>query len=193
MVVTAALVSLALAAGTAEAQPAPVDQAPPYTLSGVREAAREAAARAAAPAEQAPPSTPPPTGPLARSAKQQPLKVETWSPSPPITLPSDDRLVTPSLAPHGPAWHQQFIAMTEPVYASSQYELLNNNERAVAVASSMGFALAVDGVSRLVQHLRGSYHDRQVRKIRREIDAETEALERVSGPVPASSDRVKRP
>jgi hypothetical protein len=178
MVVAAALVSLTVLATAPDAQQASADQAPPFTLSGVRHAT--AAVEPPIVQGEAVPPVPLPSRPLARSAQQQ-LNVETLSPPRPVTLPPGDRFVTPSLAPAGPAWHQEFRAMTVPAYAASEFELMGNSERAVAAASSVVFGLAVDGVSRLVQQWRSNHQHRKVEKLRRQIDDETAAVERLHG------------
>jgi hypothetical protein len=173
MVITAALISLVVVAAPAEPQPPP-DQPPAYTLSGVR----RAAAGAGPQADEATPAAVP-SKPLARSAAGQQLAVGTRVPKPAVTQGADDRFVTTSLAPMGSGWHQEFLDMTAPPYGSSPYDAMSNVQRVQGVASSMAFALAIDGIVRLVDHLRTSYHDRKVTKVRREIDAETAEVERI--------------
>ncbi len=81
MVLTAALIPLAVAVTPAAPQPPP-DQPPAYTLSGVRRAAAEAgtpgADQSAAPAQPADQ----PARPLVRRTPQGQINVETFVPPP---------------------------------------------------------------------------------------------------------------
>jgi hypothetical protein len=176
MVITAALISLAVMATPAEPQTPPPDQVPAYTLSGVRRAAARTEPK---PEEAEPSSTAVPSKPLTGSAERQRLTVETRTPQPASMPIPDDRFVTSSLAPMGSGWHQEFLDMTAPVYGSSPFDNMGNRERVTAVATSTAFGLAIDGVGRLVKHLRKAYREQKVNKVRREIDAETAEVERL--------------
>jgi hypothetical protein len=173
MVVALLLLSLALVATRSEAQSTAPDQKPPYSLAGVR----RAAADAETPGPDAAADEPQPARPLTRSAARQKIDVATWSPEPTLRLPQSDRLVTTSLAPAGTAWHQDFLAMTQRDYGASPFDMMGNAERAQAVATSAAFAVAIEGVSRLVQHFRTSYREGKVARVRREIDEETVLVE----------------
>jgi hypothetical protein len=163
------------AQATPQAQPSntPADQAPPFTLDGVR--------RAATLADQPSPDRPPPdpaqpAKPITKSAARQQIDVATWAPEPTFRPPHDDRTFTTSLAPNGPAWHQEFLAMTTPeLYSPFAY--MGNAERLEAVASSMAFAYVVNGLTRLVQALVHEQKSHKVEKVRREIDEETKLVE----------------
>ena len=96
-----------------------------------------------------------------------------------VKLPHDDRFVTTSLAPMGSAWHQQFLGMTQAEYGSSPFDMMGNAERVQAVASSVAFGAAIDGLGRLIQYARKSHRQGKVQKIRREIDEETAVVERL--------------
>jgi hypothetical protein len=189
MLAAVPLIALVLAAsplqarGTAEPQspsPAPgqapktpADQAPPFTLDGVR--------RAAVLADQPSPDQPPPdpaqpAKPITKSAARQQIDVATWAPAVTFRAPHDDRTFTTSLAPNGPAWHQEFLAMTTPeLYSPFAY--MGNAERLEAVASSMAFAYVVNGLTRLVQALVHEQKNHKVEKVRREIDEETKLVD----------------
>jgi len=169
------LLSLALVATPTEAQTATQpDQKPPYTLDGVRRAGRPAEKPAGT--DSADPVEP--AKPVTRSAAQQKIDIATWSPEPTIRLPQSEQLVTTSLAPVGPAWHQQFIAMTVPAYYGSPFDAMGNAERAQAVATSVAFAAAFEGATRLVKAAVRGYRNRKLDSLRREIDEETAIVER---------------
>jgi hypothetical protein len=168
----ALLIPVALIASQAEAQPPP-DPRPPYTLAGVR----RAATTGEKPVQDQAADDSQPSRPITRSAARQQIDVTTWSPEPTLRLPQSDRFVTASLAPAGSFWHQEFLAMNQREYGTSPFDMMGNAERAQAVATSMAFGLAIDGISRLVQQVLKSYHEGKVNKIRREIDAETAIVE----------------
>ena len=175
MVLTVALISLAVLAAPAEPQSAPPDQPPAYTLSGVR----RASVPAPAPSTEPVPSAPLPSKPLTHSAGQR-LNVESPPRGTPVPLPHDDRFVTASLGPLGPGWHQEFIGMTMPQEGSTPFGLMTTNgDRAVGMATSMAFALAIQEAVGLVGKLVGSYHEWKVSKLRKEIDAERLVMEQL--------------
>jgi hypothetical protein len=174
MPAAALLISVALLASQAEAQ-TPEDPRPPYTLAGVR----RAAGLGDKPAEDPAPDESRPARPLTRPAARQQIDIAAWSPAPTVRLPQSDRLVSASLAPTGPAWHHEFLGMTQRDYGASPYDMMGNAERVQALATSMAFGLAIDGISRLVQHALKSYREGKVNRIRREIDAETAIVEQL--------------
>ena len=180
MLTTVALVGFLCAAVPSAAQPPqPAGQAPPFTLDGVRRAAAAAEKPPEAPAETEPQDAPRPSRPLSRAAAKQQFDIQSWMPGSSVRLPHDDRLVTTSLAPAGSAWHQEFLAMTQLEYGASPFDMMGNAERVQAVATSMAFAAAIDGLGRLVHHVRKSYREGKIQKIRREIDEETAIVERL--------------
>jgi hypothetical protein len=172
-VVAVLLLALGLVATQSEAQTTAPDQKPPYSLAGVR----RAATAGEKPAQDAAADEPQPARPLTRSAARQQVDITTWSPEPTVSLPQIDRLVTASLAPAGPAWHQEFLGMTQRDYGASPFDMMGNAERVQALSTSTAFAVAIEGVSRLVQHLRTSYREGKVTRVRREIDEETALVE----------------
>jgi hypothetical protein len=172
-----ALAALALLAAQSAAQTPPPDAPPPYTLAGVR--------RAAAAADRPPPGGDPategaeqPTRPLWRSANQQKIAVATWAPEVTYRPPLDDRPVTPSLAPVGNYWHQEFLSTTTPDEVRAPFGMMGGADVA-AISSSVAFAFAFDQAVRLVQHLRKAHRQGKVDKLRRQIDEETALVEKL--------------
>jgi hypothetical protein len=179
MIAAVPLIALVLAAsplqaqGAAAPQPPSAAPAPPFTLDGVRRAAVLADQPSS---DQPPPDPAQPAKPISKSAARQQIDVATWAPEPTFRPPHDDRALTTSLAPNGPAWHQEFLAMTTPeLYSPFAY--MGNAERLEAVASGMAFAYVVNGLTRLVQALVHEQKSHKVEKVRREIDEETKLVE----------------
>jgi hypothetical protein len=167
MILAAALISLATLPTSAERQPAQSDASRPYTLSGVRRASNVDAQPAADSVHVSQ------RGPGFR------LAVETKT----AACSTCDLVVTsgPSWAtPTPPTWHDQFLGMSYPVQATPSNSMAGNRDRVTAVATSIGFALAFQGVARLVQKIAGNVHQERQRKTRSEIDAELAALERLN-------------
>lgn len=193
MFITAAMMTLTTLAATSGAPAA--DQSPPYTLSGVRQA--DAAAQAAVQAgEVRTPESPTPPASLRRpadSADGQELNLGGWVPPREVTLPGDDRVVTPSLAQSGPVWHRAFRAMTVPAEASSPFGLMPTRERAAAVASSVGVGLVIEGLIRLVDSMRTDYDERKLAALRRQIDEEAASARNGAGRGAGSNLRVQNP
>ena len=180
MPIIVALIALLGVAAPCAAQPqTPPDQRPPFTLDGVRRAAAAAEKPAEDTAEPEPEDVSRRPKPLTRSAARQQFDIRSWMPTSTVKLPHDDRFVTTSLAPMGSAWHQQFLGMTQAEYGSSPFDMMGNAERVQAVASSMAFGAAIDGLGRLIQYARKSHRQGQVQKVRREIDEETAIVERL--------------
>lgn len=84
------------------------------------------------------------------------------------------------------------------MYAADPFELMGNRERVEAVASSLAFGVAIDGLARLVQRLRSSYRQQKVNKVRQEIDEETKIVEaaykakQAGEPVPRAVTKTRR-
>jgi hypothetical protein len=170
MVVTAALLSLAALAVGAEPQTAPPEQAPAYTLSGVRRAVASSAEPAEAP--KAPPAA------IARSAGQQ-VVVDTRTDGTVIPIQRPDHLASVSLAPTGNSWHQEFMAMTQSKDGAAPYALMTNSDRAIGVASGLAFALAIQEALSLVEHAAGAVKGWKANRLRHEIDDERLAVEQM--------------
>jgi hypothetical protein len=170
MIAFALLVSLA--AGDPQAEPQPRQEPPPYTLEGVR----RAAAAAERPPDDSQDDSSEPARRLARPRSPQRIDVSAWAPEPTIQLPHSDRLFTTSLAPAGPAWHQEFLAMTRPALYDP-FGYMTNGERVEAVASNLAFAVAVEGITRLVKAVVHDQRRRGVDRLRREIDEEMAVVE----------------
>lgn len=167
MVLAAALISLVAVSPAAEQQSASSDQSLPYTLSGVRRASSIDARPSAD------------SAPVALSLSGQRLAVESRS----VPCSGCDLVVTsgPSWASMAhPTWNDQFLAMTYPDEATPFNSTGGNKDRAMAVATSMGFALAVQGITRLVHRITGNVRQNKVNKVRSEIEAELAVLEQIN-------------
>jgi hypothetical protein len=170
MIAIALIVSLASV--DPQAEPQPKQEPPPYTVEGVRRAAASADRPAgdAAADEQEPPRR------LVRPGPRQQIDIAAWAPAPTPQLPRSDRLFTTSLAPTGPAWHQEFLGITRPsLYDPFGY--MTNGERVEAVASNVAFGMAVDGVARLVKAIVRDQRRRSRERLRRDIDVEIALVE----------------
>jgi hypothetical protein len=198
MVLAAALISLAVLAPQAapvaapqsasqakpqtERQPAPADDSKPYTIEGVR----RAAAAGYQPSIDAAPVVPD------RRGYRVVIDSRAISPDPCSSL------ITACQPAWGgganPTWHDQFIAMTGPPNYMVPYSGMSNVETLEAVASSAAINLALQAVFSLIHdQIVSMNHDRKqkkVEKVRTEIRAELDELERVnaaargSGPTP---------
>jgi hypothetical protein len=83
-----------------------------------------------------------------------------------------------------PTWHDQMLAMAGPQNYSVPYTGMDNAQRVAAVATSIGFALALQAVASLIhdQVVKSSYGRKQkkVNKVRAEIQGELDELERIN-------------
>ncbi len=168
MVFSAALLSLAVMLQAPDPPPQAPDTPPPYSLEGVRKAASR---------QDRPASEP---GPVERHVSQYRLSVDTQQ----LTSGPCSQLVIvcqPAWRVGGAAtWNDQFLAMTNPVLASPLVAPPGNGDRAVGAATSLGFALAFQGVAHLVHKAVTNKRDGKVKKIRAEIAAELAAIERAN-------------
>ena len=179
MVLAAAVISLAILEPAAEPRAAQAEQAPaqpaasassrPYSVDGVR--------RAYASGVQ--PSTPVVrVGPAARG--REIAVASTYQPG--TFQPSGERPAWG--APYYPTWHEDFLAMTGPQSYSVPYTGMTNSERLVAVATSIGFGLAIQALSSWIRDevvsASRSRQQKKVDKVRAEIRAEVAELERLN-------------
>ena len=167
MVLAVALISLVALSTQPEPQAARSDDSLPYTLSGVR---RTSNVNARPSAESAT---------IVQIRPGQRLAVESQF----LPCTGCDLMVTsgPSWASTAPpTWHDQFLAMTYPDQATPFNSMAGNRDRAMAVATSVGFALAFQGITKLVQKIAGNVRQNKVDKVRSEIDAELAVLEQLN-------------
>jgi hypothetical protein len=166
MVVAAVLMSLAVVTSPSEPQSASSDNSQPYSLSGVRRASMV----------DARPSVD--ATPIDRRGSGYRLAVDSRS----VASNPCPRLVTPCqpswTVPAFPSWNQEFVAMTGPAPGMGLNAMATNKDRVMAAATNIGFALAFQGVVKLVQKVARNAGQKKVTKIRREIEAELEELER---------------
>ena len=172
MLLSAALISLALMVPASEPQSAPPDTSSPYSLEGVR----RAAARPARPASE--------PGPVEQGVSKYRLAIDTWQ----VTYtPCSQLVVVCQPAWRGgahPTWNDEYLAMTQRDYRFPYNSAPGNKDRAMALGSSVGFGLAFQGVASLVHKTAVNRRQNKVKKIRAEIAAELEALERANQAAP---------
>ncbi len=198
MVLAAALISLAVLAPQApaqaapqaasqvkvqtETQPASPEGSKPYTVEGVR----RATAAGDQPAIDYTPAEP------VRRGYRMAIDSRTVSPDPCTLVITGCQPAWRGGA--NPTWHDQFIAMTGPPAYMVPYSAMNNSQTLQAAASSIAINLAIQAVVSLVhdQIVKTRYETKQkkLQKVRAEISAELDELERVnaaargSGPTP---------
>jgi hypothetical protein len=179
MVLAAALISLAVLVPPAEPQSAapppppqstaPDDTSKPYTVEGVRRASG---------AKTQPPID---TSVVERDPRGYRMAIATTSS--PCGFVSN-HCGSPWAALAYPTWHDQFVAMAGPQNYMVPYTGMSNGERVQAVASSIGFGLAIQAIASLIhdQVVKSSYNRKlkKVEKIRGEIRGELEELERLN-------------
>jgi hypothetical protein len=183
VVLTVALISLVVALQPAEPQSATSASSPPYSISGVR---RAAAARAHPSVDVDSTALDLPR----RSTRGLTLESRTVDVSPCAQLVNSCQ---PTWAELGaPTWHSQFLGMTGPTMGSPFNSMAGNKDRLTAVASSVAFALAFQGVFRLVQRISGNAHQKKANGIRRDIEAEVHALEQLNRPSSQADPAVKK-
>jgi hypothetical protein len=95
-----------------------------------------------------------------------------------------------------PTWNDQFLAMTGPANYSVPFSPMSNGQRLEALASSVGFGLAIGAITSLIhdQIVRTSYAKKQkrVQKIRDQIQFELQELERVNQAAPPTDPAIKK-
>jgi hypothetical protein len=179
MVLAAALISLAVLVPPAEPQSAapppppqsaaPDDTSKPYTVEGVRRASGA--------------KTQPPIDTSAVERDRRGYRMAIATTSSPCGFVSN-YCGSPWAAPSYPTWHDQFVAMAGPQSYLVPYTGMNNVQTLQAVASSIGFGLAIQAIASLVhdQVVKSSYNRKQkkVEKVRAEIRAELVELERLN-------------
>jgi hypothetical protein len=188
MVLAAALISLAALAPQAaapaapqpapqskaqtESQPAAADGSQPYTVEGVK--------RAMATARQ--PSVDYNAADGAGRGYRVVIDSRAISPDP------CSQLITTCQPAWGgganPTWHDQFLAMTGPPAYTVPYSGMNNVQTLEAVASSAAINLALQELISLIYdqvvHIRHDARQKKIEKVRAEIRAELDELERVN-------------
>jgi hypothetical protein len=181
MLLSAALISLAVMVPASEPQSAPPDSGAPYSLDGVR----RAAARPARPTSE--------PGPVELRISKYRLAVDTWQ----VTYsPCSQLVIVCQPVWRGgahPTWNDEYLAMTQRGYGFPYSGAPGNRDRALAVGSSVGFALAFQGVASLVHKAAVNRRENKVKKIRAEIAAELEALERANQAPRQAEPDVKKP
>ena len=83
--------------------------------------------------------------------------------------------------------------MTQPNLGFPYGAAPSNKDRVMAMSSSVGFALAFQGVTKLVHKAVGNRRQNKVKKIRSEIAAELEALERANQAAREAGPAVRKP
>jgi hypothetical protein len=188
MVLAAALISLAVLAPQAatqaapqaatqakppaDRQPASADDSKPYSVEGAR--------RATAAGDQPSIGTAPVVPDRRGYRMSLEVRAAPWDPC---------SLVVTGCQPAwsgvaNPTWHDQFIAMTGPPAYMVPYSAMSNSQTLQAAASSIVISLAIQAVVSLVhdQIVKTRYETKQkkLQKVRAEISAELDELERVN-------------
>jgi hypothetical protein len=180
MVFTAALVSLVVMLPMDDPQSATSSTVPPYSVAGVRRAAGGG------------------TYPSIDSTSTEPrgsglrlaVESQTVDTDPCARVITSCRPTWTLLA--APTWHDEFMTMTGPSLGSPLNSMAGNKDRLMAVASSAGFALAFQGVARLVQKIAVGARQNRVNKVRREIEAELAELEQLNQAARRGDPAVKK-
>lgn len=181
MLLSAALISLAIMVPSSEPQSAAPDSSRPYSLEGVRKAASRPARSSVEP------------GPVERRASQYRLTIDTQQAT---TSPCSQLVIVcqPAWQTGGAVtWHDEFQGMTNPILGSPYTVAPRNRDRAMAAASSVGFAMAFQSVANLVRKAAVNSRQNKVKKIRREIAAELEALQRANQGAREADPAVRKP
>ena len=180
MVLAAALISLAVLVPPAEPQSAappppppqstaPDDTSKPYTVEGVRRASGA--------------KTQPPIDASAVERDPRGYRMAVAMTSSPCGFVSN-YCGSPWAAPAYPTWHDQFVAIAGPQNYMVPYTGMSNGETLQAVASSIGFGLAIQAIASLIHdQVVKSSHNRKLKKVetvRAEIRAELTELERLN-------------
>ncbi len=177
---SAALISLAILVPASDQQPAAPDASPPYSLDGVRKAASRPAR----------PSVEP--GPVERQISRYRLAVDTQQ----VTSRPCSQLVIvcqPLWKVGGAVtWNDEFLGMTYRNLGFPYNTAPGNKDRVMAAASSVGFALAFQGVANLVHQTVSNSRQKKVKKIQAEIAAELAALDRANQAARQSDPEVKK-
>lgn len=185
MVLAAAVISLAVLGPAADprttqaeqppAQPAASDSSRPYSVEGVRRAF-DSGAQPAMPVLQ-----------TRSSARGRDIAVASTSQAGTLR-PSGDRPVWEGT--YYPTWHEEFLSMAGPQSYNVPYTGMNNSERIVAAATSIGIGLAFQALySWIHDQVASSSRTRQQKKldkVRAEIQAELAELERLNAAARAS-------
>lgn len=181
MLLSAAFLSLAMMLPASAPQSAPPDSSAPYSLEGVRKAA----------ARPARPSVEP--GPFEQQVSRYRLAVDTWR----VTYSPCSQLVIvcqPAWRGGGhPTWNDDYLAMTQQDYRFPYSSAPGTKDRVVAMGSSVGFGLAFQGIASLVHKAVVNRRQNKVKKIRSEIAAELEALERANEAARQANPDVRKP
>ena len=172
MVLAAALISLAVLGPGAEPQSAPPDEPKPYTAEGVR---RASAARTQPQMDAVT---------VERDRRGYRMALESRS----VTPDPCGFVVTgcgPTWqVPSNPTWHDQFIAMTGPQGYAIPYSGMNNSQKLQAVATSIGFGLAIQAIASAIQgefaRIGADRKQKKLDRVRSEIRSELEELERLN-------------
>jgi len=168
MVLAAALISFAIIVPPAEPQSAASDSSAPYSLEGVRQASAGHNGPTIDPAS------------VERRGSGYRLAVE----SPRVTTDPCARTITACQMTWAttalPTWNDQFLGMTGPPAGMGFNSMATNGDRIVGAATSVGFALAVQGVLKLVNRAVVNSRQSKVSKVRSEIEAELTELERLN-------------
>jgi hypothetical protein len=188
MIVAAAVLSVIVFAGPADAQQSTPPAAPQaYTLSGVRRATSPSPSPSPDASAQAPAS---PSAPDGQAAAPEPaikkvpsgreLVVDTQVKGDKVPLPRDNGLVTTSMGPMGSGWHDEYLAMTQSRPGTGPYDgFVNSADRALGIATSMAFALAIQQAASLVEHAAGAYKEWKLNKVKSEVDGERQIVEQL--------------
>ena len=178
---SAALILLAVMVPASDPQSASPDGSLPYSLEGVR----RAAARPARPSAEPGPAEP-------RVSKYR-LAIDSWQ----MTLsPCSQLVIVCQPAWRGganPTWNDEYLTMTHRDYGFPYGAAPGNSDRLTAVGSSVDFALAFQGVASLVHKAAVNRRQNKVKKIRSEIAAELEALERANQAARQADRDVRKP
>jgi hypothetical protein len=181
LVLTAALISLAILVPTSDSQAVAPDANPPYSLEGVRKAAARPARPSAEP------------GPVEQRISKYRLAIDAWQ----VTYsPCSQLVIVCQPAWRGgahPTWNDEYLTMTQPNLGFPYGSAPGNRDRAVAMGSSVGFALAFQGVTNLVHKAVVNRRQNKVKKVRAEIAAELEALERANEAARHANPDVRKP
>jgi hypothetical protein len=181
LVLTAALIALAVMVPASGPQSAPPDSSSPYSLEGVRRAAARPARPSAEP------------GPVEQRISRYRLAIDAWQ----VTFsPCSQLVIVCQPAWRGgahPTWNDEYLAMTQKDYRFPYSSAPGTKDRAMAMGSSVGFGLAFQGVVSLIHKAAVNRRQNKVKKIRSEIAAELEALERANQAARQADPAVRKP
>lgn len=181
MLLSAALISLAVMVPASDPQSASPDSSMPYSVEGVRRAATR-------------PGRPSPEpGPVEQRVSKYRLAVDSWHVS--YTTCSQLVIVCQPAWRGGanPTWNDEFLAMTHPDFSFPYGSAPANRDRVAAMGSGVGFALAFQAAANLAHKVVVNRRQNKVKKIQAEIAAELAALERANQAARQAGPDVKKP